>query len=426
MREMIVFFSRLNERWDVKNFSPSREYGDEYRRLGDVLRRKHTAQQSVNDAPMLSLHFGGSFSTRKSNVIKGSLFVADRGDLVYSKIDLRNGAIGIVPEKHTKALFTAEFPIYGIDTEVMHPVYLELYLRSDSFKKLIASIVSGASGRKRVKPSDFENLPVYAPSLAVQKKIVDVWKTAEQEADRLKESAKEKEYSIDDYILGELGIERRECKKRDGAFVVWFRDLERWDAQFFSREVKFSMKKVVSLKDVILDFYKEKIVTDKNSLYRYVGLENIEKGKGKYKFIECGGREIKSQVISLKKDYFYYSKLRPYLNKVFIFESEFKNGIATSELFGFSVTEKIDRDFLLEILLSSLVQEQIKDLMVGARMPRISEEGFKNLKIPLPPLSKQKEIAEAVEQKRREVCALRKQSDRIREEAKRAIAEFLQ
>ncbi|MFA5178524.1 MAG: restriction endonuclease subunit S [Candidatus Paceibacterota bacterium] len=231
MQTVVTQYRNL-ARWDVKSFLLFSNIGTDHVRLGALLRKKQNQWNGTDDAPMLSLHFGGEFSQRESNQIKGQLFVADKGDLVYSKIDLRNGAIGIIPSQYSRALFTAEFPIYEIDTAVIHPVYLQLYLQSSAFKNLINSIVSGASGRKRVKPSDFENLFVRVPAMKIQEGIVNDWNKAQMEVQGLRKSASDLEIGIDLFVLGELGIELKAAQKNDGAFVVHFSDLERWGVDF--------------------------------------------------------------------------------------------------------------------------------------------------------------------------------------------------
>ena len=49
---------------------------------------------------LLTIHFDGSVEPRESGSVeefKGKLYLAEPGDVIYSKIDVRNGAIGLVP-----------------------------------------------------------------------------------------------------------------------------------------------------------------------------------------------------------------------------------------------------------------------------------------------------------------------------------------
>ena len=120
MQTVITQYKDLT-RWDVKSFLLFTNIGTDHIQLSSILKKKQVRWSGKDNLPMLSLHFGGNFSQRGSNQIKGNLFIAEKGDLVYSKIDLRNGAIGIIPEKYSGALFTAEFPIYEINKNVIIP-----------------------------------------------------------------------------------------------------------------------------------------------------------------------------------------------------------------------------------------------------------------------------------------------------------------
>ncbi len=46
--------------------------------------------------------------------VKGRMFFAHAYDVVYSMIDARNGAIGIVPESMPRVAFSSEYPIYEV------------------------------------------------------------------------------------------------------------------------------------------------------------------------------------------------------------------------------------------------------------------------------------------------------------------------
>lgn len=100
--------------------------------------------------------------------VKGRLFFAHADDVVYSKIDARNGAIGIVPESMPRVVFSSEYPIYAVDDKFALPEYVKLLFRMDSFRARINSLISGASGRKRVEPTTLESIEVPLPPLATQ------------------------------------------------------------------------------------------------------------------------------------------------------------------------------------------------------------------------------------------------------------------
>jgi len=402
-------------RWDVKSFLLFSNIGADHVRLGTLLRKKQNQWNGTDDAPMLSLHFGGEFSQRESNQIKGQLFVADKGDLVYSKIDLRNGAIGIIPSQYSRALFTAEFPIYEIDTNVIHPVYLQLYLQSLAFKNLINSIVSGASGRKRVKPTDFENLYILVPAMKTQEGIVNDWNKAQMEAQELKTAADKLEFSIDDLILSELGMKKINTENNNTPFTVRFQDLERWDTYFYRKDFYAMRKQLNFIKSDKLG-NKASFITrgwKKNDFpsgsFRYIQIGDVNKSNGIQGFVNTSVSEAPSRATQIiKEGDIIISTTRPYLAAFSEVNAEYDGCVASS---GFSVIEKtesdLDQSYLLEFLKSSGGLKQIEQRMTGASYPAITQEELEKIMIPLPPINTQREIVKKVTIMRKRAYMLR-------------------
>ena len=60
----------------------------------------------------------------------------------------------------------------------------------------------------------------------------------------------------------------------------------------------------------------------------------------------------------------------------------------------------------MEILSSVIIQEQLSPLYSGARMPRINENDFLGLRIPLPSAQRQQEIVDFISEIRKKMSAL--------------------
>ena len=94
---------------------------------------------------LVTLQFDGEMELRNANgegSFKGRLFHADPGDVIYSKIDVRNGAIGIVPDELGRVCVSAEYPVYGVDPKVADARYIQLAFRSDVFRRKINSMIT--------------------------------------------------------------------------------------------------------------------------------------------------------------------------------------------------------------------------------------------------------------------------------------------
>jgi type I restriction enzyme M protein len=157
--------------------------------LGEVLARRGGNRIEPFDHPdrsfcVLTLQQTGVFKRREPGIGRNPIawfgryfgegstwYEARAGDLVFSRIDLWKGCVSILPAHYDRAIFTQEFPIYRVNTELLDPEYLKLLLRSRYFQRAIRAVTTGHSNRRRTQPSDFEQLPIFLPEVAVQEEI---------------------------------------------------------------------------------------------------------------------------------------------------------------------------------------------------------------------------------------------------------------
>lgn len=105
-----------------------------------------------------------------------------------------------------------------------------------------------------------------------------------------------------------------------------------------------------------------------------------------------------------------YSKLRPYLNKVYLPD---EIGLGTTELVPLLPDQdRLDRKYLAYYLRSKPFVDWVSSQTAGAKMPRVSMKVFWDHCIPLPPLEEQKRIAtildkaDAIRRKRQQAIQL--------------------
>ena len=199
--------------------------------LGDLLKRRLEPVDAEGFASYtpITIHFDGSVVPRdRREAFKGAMFAAYPGDLVYSKIDVRNGAIGLVPDSTGKTVVTAEYPIHTPDTKQVEPKYLALLLRSPNFKVLLKSAASGTSGRKRVNAESFEELEIPLPELSEQRVLVRAYERALAQAGELDQEAAEIEEGGNREFEATLGLVPPPDLPRRPLQIAWFSDMERW------------------------------------------------------------------------------------------------------------------------------------------------------------------------------------------------------
>ena len=112
----------------------------------------------------------------------------------------------------------------------------------------------------------------------------------------------------------------------------------------------------------------------------FVGLENIKSHTREYT-VEDGLNEPIGMCFKFSKQHILYGKLRPYLNKVFIPESE---GKCSMELLPLKPKNSYSRDFIAAIMQSSQVLEVADLFSTGGRMPRADMKKIMEYKIAVP------------------------------------------
>lgn len=92
-------------------------------------------------------------------------FQVKEGDLIFSKIDARNGAFGLIPEALDDGIVSNEFPTFIVKASECHPALLAALFANDKFYGQIEAKVSGASGRRRVEPEEILEMEIPLPTM---------------------------------------------------------------------------------------------------------------------------------------------------------------------------------------------------------------------------------------------------------------------
>jgi len=199
--------------------------------IGDLLRHRREAvsESDFTGCQPITIHFDGSIDLRdRTEPFKGSMFAAYPGDVVFSKIDVRNGAITIVPPGFSKVVVTSEYPVHVPDTKQVDPRYLALLLRSPNFLRLLKSAASGTSGRKRVDAENFGELEIPLPDPPEQTSLLDAYENVLSSARAIEtEAVIEETRSIRDFEAA-LGLVPPANLPRKLLQVARYRDMNRW------------------------------------------------------------------------------------------------------------------------------------------------------------------------------------------------------
>lgn len=227
-------------RWDPSSFQDiSWHWPKEVMEpIGEALKiRKEKVdrkQVAFQDLQPITIHFDGSIDRRAvddNREYTMDLFYARPGDIVVAKIDLKNGAVGIVPEGWENVVVTNHFAVYEPDLSKLVPDYLHRIIQTKFFKDHLWRNKVGAEGRKEVKLDFFEAQLIPMPSKEVQQAIVDRWKHAQGEIAASRLRVTDHEAEISNLLYTELGLQPSKRIQVPRAFAVAWENLFHWNGR---------------------------------------------------------------------------------------------------------------------------------------------------------------------------------------------------
>lgn len=440
-RAFAVRFKDL-DRWDPSSFHRIFWHwpANVMRPLGSVLKvRKEKVDRKVlkfSDLQPITIHFDGTIDKREvdgNREYTMELFHARPRDIVVAKIDLKNGAVSIIPDGWPNAVVTGHFAVYEPDLSTLIPEYLRLLIQTRFFKAHLWRNKVGAEGRKEVKLDFFEAQPIPLPPLAVQRKIVAAWEAARKDTAATAAKIAQLERDIEDEFLDAIGIQVKESSPIQGAFVIPWSEFERWDL-FYYRSDFLALEKcldsvVTATLGAALRFVSRSWRRSDfpDGTFRYVEISNVTKSEGIVGARSVSVDNAPSRATTLiRAGDLIISTTRPYLGAFAIVPDEY-DGCVCSSGFALCVGTRRDNllpDFVLEFLKSPAGLKQMERRMTGGLYPAITQDELERVRIPVPPLSAQRQIAERVAKRRAGIATL-KADAKARADAAKADVEAM-
>lgn len=429
-----VKFSELRE-WDIKRTTRiSNNFRYPKCCFGKVLSKANVEWVDIEDDkeyPILGVHAQGE-GVYINHVAKGRELTMKSYQksqpylLFYCKVRTVNGQWGIVYPQFADSYGSSNMQYLSINQELLSPDYLENLLKLKRLTKEWDKKAIGANGR-HFPLKTLLNLEFPLPQKSQQDEIVSKYKHAILEAETKVAQAEQLENEIEQYLMRELGTSVLKSAFNNRINFVRFADAKRWDVPYFISSTKAKSKYETVCVANCLDYFMEdmngktiRIETAKfpDCDFHYLGMENVEKNTGE--LIELPvvkGAEVKSQTLLIPQSFLIYGKLRPYLNKYWLNDTQLTDIVCSSEFFVFHVKPSINTLYFKYVLASSFVQQQLADLSSGARMPRINEKIFKNIQVPIPPIDIQNSIVAHIAEMKAQIKLLKQQAAELRDKA---------
>ena len=147
--------------------------------LGELLRRSDETARIDPTAHYheVTIKLWGKGIVSRGKVRGSDVLTARRtvraNQLILSKIDARNGAIGLVPPELDGAIVSNDFPSFDFrDESCCAPAFMGWLVRSTPFVELCKAASEGTTNRVRIKEDRFLDQKIALPPLAEQQSIV--------------------------------------------------------------------------------------------------------------------------------------------------------------------------------------------------------------------------------------------------------------
>jgi len=318
---------------------------------------------------------------------------------------------------------------------VLLPKYLWIVLNLYQKKKVFFSICTNWNNQSGVNSSLLNSVKIPVPEIDIQGKIVQLMENAYSQKQRKEAESNRLLDSINDYVLGKLGIKLPELKDKM-VHIVNSDEIEgRIDPLYYKPEFIELKNQLRSVNSVLFGSLIDIITKGETPLWRGDPYEKEGIPFLKVQNISINGIKGKLTYIS---EYVHKRMKRSQLNGgELLYTMAGSIGIATilPEDFGRAninqaiskivVKEKVNKNYLIAILNSSICLKQTQRMLTTSAQPNINFEQIKSIKIPLPPLIVQNKIAEEVKNRMRRAEQLQKEAKENLEGAKKEVEKII-
>jgi type I restriction enzyme S subunit len=444
MQSVITYYRNLT-RWDIKNYLWLFQSSYPVESLGKYIyehsEKENISEQKDKEFPILGVtNKEGVYLNEyvKGKDINQPYKKVKKGELTYNPYRVNVGSIGIVQDEYDGFYISPAYVVFGTKENLLNE-YIYLVLSSSWFNPYLRASTSG-SVRQNLTFELLSELKVPIPQLKIQRKIIDLWHKAQNEAQSLKAEVKKKGNEIEDYVFSELGISRNVSQKKKGVFVVRFMELERWDTYFNSQQRLIKIlsggKYQISVLKSLCNYLDYGLMPLQDYAQNaedgipYIRVTNITKdGNLDFNDVKYIPKRVKfDEGDKVREDDILLVQAGATTGKSALVPKKVEGYLAAS--FMFVIRLKKDMAFpkyVFTILQSSIFTNQVRANLLLNKSTRlyITKPIAEDLKIPLPPMVKQIKIAERVDDMRVEISKIKNKTESILENTKQEIGKML-
>ena len=366
--------------------------------------------------------------------------IVQKDDIIISLTRPHHGSIAQINDNLDGCIASTGFAVLReIKDPTLNRTYLYFILRSQLCLYQMLQRSSGGN-YPAITTDQLMRILIPIPEPSIQNHIVSFMRSAYAEKKKKEQEADALLDSINDYVLTELGIEMPEVEEK-GCFVVYASETSglRTDPFYYQNHYK-AIQNILSQSRNVKQLGELLQLVDSGSRPKG-GVANIQSG-----VLSFGGEHINNQCeVDINtpryiphKFHDLHKRTETQLNDLLLVKdgaTTGKIGIVSDtahvgqnineHLFILRTKDDVNPIYLLNYLNSSLGNLQIQREITGATVTGITRDVVKRLKIILPNMGKQTEIANHITEVRSSAKELRQEADSVIEQAKERVERIL-
>jgi len=161
----------------------------------------------------------GEFGNLKNNDLKSTRkfekrYLLEDEDILFARSGATAGKCFLYKKEYGKAMFAGYLIRFKFDKQKVLPKYVFYYTLTEKYQDWVQSIQRSAA-QPNINSEEYKSLQIPLPLLQTQQKLVQMMDQAYALKKEKEQRAEELLDSIDDFVLGELGIETEKFKVKN-------------------------------------------------------------------------------------------------------------------------------------------------------------------------------------------------------------------
>ena len=373
-------------------------------------------------------------------------YILSNNDILIARSGATVGKAYLHKELPYTCLYAGYLIRFLVDPSKILPGFLFSYTQLNSYKEWVSAI-QRPSAQPNINAEEYQSLEIPLPDLPTQKAIVEIINQAYLEKQLKEEEANAILKSIDDYLLGVLGIGLPEMESQtlqNRIYIVSRSVLEDRLDPYYSQEYFRNAFEVLGLCKYPVVNLKEisKLITsgitpksggdayteDKSIGIPFVRSGNISiDGELNYDDLLYLKPEIHENVMNsskLKKDDILIAIVGATIGQVGIYLSEGEANI-NQAIALVRLKEGYNVQFVKELIKSSIGQLSLNRLKRPVARANINLEEISRIKVVLPPKEKQEEIVAHISEMRARAKKLQTEGAEVLQKAKMEVERMI-